>query len=508
MSRGQREGPGQPRRVWPVVLLTAVLSVVATAVALGALAVATRGPDPTGCDTVAWKAIPDAAALPSGWSMVSNQVFVDSLSTSLAGPTPSGSTERQAAFAGVSCFGSDAGLALRRAHEGALAAGGADVSFATVGDESFVVFSPAASTTTLYFRRGPLVADLTASTSVDRPTLEAVGRAVDGAMVRSLAVSADAAPLPLPSSTGPAASVGPADASPATSPGSPAPSASTAVESHDAPDLERLLPSLVGTTSLATQSVLGTTALGTGEASQALQASLKNLGKTPADLQIAGAYDPTGALDLRLFAYRVAGVDTTELARAVIESQLSNTAAQATSSQVTIGDHAITKISYAQGSPAYVYVLNGVVYVIQTGDTSLVSTVLGSPEVAPRVGSTSRAAGPGAGRGDRRQPPAPRSRATVRSAQPVPQSVVVLMAGSGPASTVPSQRRACPCVPSCAAAGLLGECHHGGRMRMTGARPSCVPKDKAAPPGRPSKARLVMPGSATAGPALRPSARH
>jgi len=241
------------------------------------------------------------------------------------------------------------------------------------------VFSPAASTTTLYFRRGSLVANLTAATSVDRPTLETVGRALDAAMVRSLALTADASPLALPSSSAPASSAAPPGASPSTAPASPAPSASPAAESHDVPDLEGLLPHLVGTTSLATQSVLGTTALGTNPASQALQASLQKLGKTPADLQIAGAYDPAGALDLRLFAYRVAGVGTTELARAVVESQLSNTAAQATSSQVTIGDHTITKIAYGQGlgSPAYVYVLNGVVYMIQSGDTSLIATVLG-----------------------------------------------------------------------------------------------------------------------------------
>jgi len=367
MSRGQREGSGRSRPLWPVVLVTAVLSVVATAVALGALVVSTRGPDPSGCETVAWTAFPDAAALPSGWSLVANQVFVHSLSTTIAGPTPSGSAQRQAVFTGVTCYGGDSGLA----------AGGADVTFATMGDESFVVFSPAASTTTLYFRRGSLVADLSAPTSVDRSTLETVGRAVDAAMVRSLGVSAGASLPATPSSSAPTSSTESPGVSPSTSPASPAPSATAVAQSHDVPDLEGLLPHLVGTTSLATQSVLGTTALGTGAASQALQASLKNLGKTPADLQVAGAYDPAGVLDLRLFAYRVAGVDATELARAVIESQLSNTSAQATSSQVTIGDHAITKISYAQGSAAYVYPLNGVVYTIQTGDTSLVASVLG-----------------------------------------------------------------------------------------------------------------------------------
>ncbi len=143
------------------------------------------------------------------------------------------------------------------------------------------------------------------------------------------------------------------------------------------PDLEQLLPHRVRTTTITTQSVLGSTALGSGTASQALVASLQKLGKTPADLQIAGGYDHTGTLDLSMFAYRVNGVDAAELGKAVIESQLTNTAAKATSSQVTVAGHAITKISYATGSPVYVYGLNGVVYAIQTADASLAATVLG-----------------------------------------------------------------------------------------------------------------------------------
>ncbi len=348
-----------------------MLSVLATAVAIGALVVGTRASDPASCATVAWKAIPDGAALPSGWSMVSNQVFVDSLSTTVAGPAPSAG-QRPAVFSSITCYGGDAELALRRAHEGALAAGGSDVSFSTVGDESFVVFSPAASTTTLYLRRGALVADVTAPTSVDRTTLEAIGRTLDTAMVRALAVGADASPIPQPSPAAPASAAPSAIPSPA-----PSASASAAAQSHVAPDLEALLPHVVGSTSLVTQSVLGDTALGTGAASQSLIASLQKLGKTPADLQIAGAYDPTGASDLHLFAYRVSGVDPTDLGRAVIESQLTNTAAGAASSQVAIGGHTLTRISYTQGSPVYFYLLNGVVYAIQTADTNLVATVLG-----------------------------------------------------------------------------------------------------------------------------------
>ena len=375
MSRRERGESQGSSRIWVAIVATALIGVTATALAVGGLAMALRS-DPAGCAPVAWGAVSDGAALPAGWSMVSNQVGVDTLSTTFAGPTPSASTQRPVVFASVSCYGNDAALALRRAHEGALAAGGADVAFATVGDESFVVFSQAATSTTLLMRRGDLVGELTAPTSVDRPTLEGIGRAVDTAMVRSIAVPPDASPIAQPSAA-PSSAPGPGEQNPSSSPALPSSSASPAAVSHEAPDLERLLPTIVGSTSLASQSVLGTTALGSGTASDQLKAALQKLGKSPADLQIAGAYDPAGTLDLRLFAYRVAGVDTSELARALIESQLANTAAQATSSQVTIAGHPITKISYAQGTPVYFYLLNDVVYAIQSGDPTLVGTVVG-----------------------------------------------------------------------------------------------------------------------------------
>jgi hypothetical protein len=376
MSRRQVVSPGRSRLLVPLVAAATVISILAAALAVSAFVIATHGADATGCATVAWKVIPDGAALPSGWSMVSNQIFVDSLASTIAGPTPS-SGQRPVIFATITCFGNDAPLAVRRMHEGAIAAGASDTAIAAIGDETYADSSAAAGSTTIFLRRGSLVGAVSAASSVDRTTLESVGRALDTAMVRALAVSADASPIAQPSA-GPASAATPAAPSQAPASAVPSASSSAAAESHAAPDLERLLPHTVGTTTLVTQSVLGSTALGSGAASQALVTSLKNLGKTPADLQIAGAYDPAGALDLHLFAYRVSGVDTTALGRAVIESQLTNTAANATSSQVTVGGHSLTKISFSSGTPVYVYGLSGVVYAIQSSDTNLVATVIGA----------------------------------------------------------------------------------------------------------------------------------
>jgi hypothetical protein len=381
-----RRGQAAPmRRARLPIFAALALGVIATVLAIGALVLALRPAAPAApaasaasaasddCATMAWKAVPDGSALPSGWVMVSNRIFVDTLTTTVAGPAPSGTTQRPAVYTGITCYGSNAALALRRAHEGALAAGGSDGAFATVGDESYFVENADAAGIALSCRRGVAVVDLSAASSTDHAALETIARAIDAAVTRAAGIPADASPLPQPSrAPRPSAAVAPQP--------TPAPSATATPlpPSHEAADLEKVLPTKVGTTAMAIQSVLGTTALaGGGTASQSLSKALQGFGKTPADLQIAGAYDPTGALDLRLFAYRVNGVDVTDLGRALIESQMSNTAANVTSSQVTIGGHPVTKLTYSQGAPVYYYPLNGIMYAIQSSDETLAGSVLG-----------------------------------------------------------------------------------------------------------------------------------
>ncbi len=368
MSPRQREQSNRPMSAGRAVALTAALGIVAVVIGLGALGIAlTRTAAPDDCQATAWNAVPEADLLPSGWSMVTNRVFVDNLTTTLVGPVPSGSTQRPAVYVSLSCYGNDASLALRRAREGALAAGATDVALADLGDESLAVTSTSSGTTTVYVRRGDLVAELTAPATLDQATLSAMGQTVDAAMVHALAAGPAGSPLPQPSR---------APATTAASPGpTPMPSPTP---SHLVPDLEALLPHTVGTTTLSTQSILGTTALDPASAaSQSLIASLQTLGKAPADLEIAGAYDPTGALDLRLFAYRVKGVAPSALGPAIIASQMTNTAAEPATSEVTVGGHPMTKITYASGTPVYIYDLNGVVYAIATSDESIAASVVG-----------------------------------------------------------------------------------------------------------------------------------
>jgi hypothetical protein len=356
-----------------------VLSIVATLVAGAALAVVflresdqAGQADATACRTVTWYAVPNAAALPSGWAIASTRFLVDVLTTTLAGPTPSGSTQGPTAFISLSCYGTDAQLAFARDHDSAVGAGSTDVSVPPVGDESAAVTSTSTVSTTIFIRRGTLVADITAPTTVDLAVLESIGGAVDGAMTQALSAS------PRPSSGG--ASQGPT-ASPAaqasTAPAaSPSPSPSPAPVSHSAPDLEALLPQAVNGTALTSQSVAGTAALGTDATSQSLIASLTKLGKTAANLDIAESHDATGTLPMRVFAFRVTGVTGTDLAAAVVTSWMANTSQTPTRSTVTIAGHKLTKVSYPQGPADYVYGTATIAFDIETTDDTLVPKLL------------------------------------------------------------------------------------------------------------------------------------
>ena len=196
------------------VILAVVLSIVAIVVAGAALGVVlVRGPDQaaqpdtTGRPDGHLVAVPNAAALPSGWTIASTRFLVDVLTTTLAGPTPSGSTQGPTAFISISCYGNDAQLAFARDHDSAVGAGSTDVSMPPVGDEiggrhEHAHWAAPRSSSGAEV----LVADITAPTTVDMATLESVAGAVDGAMTQALSAS------PRPSSGG--ASPGPA-ASPA-----------------------------------------------------------------------------------------------------------------------------------------------------------------------------------------------------------------------------------------------------------------------------------------------------
>jgi len=382
MSRreGKPARPGAPLH-WAVIV-TAILSVVAAVVAVVALAVVlARGPepsqvvqaDPDPCRTVTWSALPNAASLPSGWAIASARFLVGVATTTIVGPAPSGSTTQgPAAFVSVTCFGSDAGQALALDHAAALVSGATDTSFPALGDESLAVTSTRTSSTTVFIRRGILVADVEAATSVDPAAFETVARAVDEAM--NLALSGGPGPLP----TAPAA--GGATPSPAASLAAtpnPSPSPSATPVSHVVPDLEERLPDSVDGTTMAIDSVTGATALGDDATSQALIAWLEDRGKTSNDLEIGRARDPAGDKPIRLYAFRVQGVDSADLARAIVSAFRADATSSPAESEVTLGGRTLTKVTYGEGPAEYLLeAAGGVVFDIESTDESLVTKVL------------------------------------------------------------------------------------------------------------------------------------
>lgn len=72
--------------------------------------------------------------------------------------------------------------------------------------------------------------------------------------------------------------------------------------SHLAPDLEALLPSQVNGTALTAESETGAAILDAW--TQVMVGFLNKVGKTPADLELAQAYDPASGLDVSAMAFR------------------------------------------------------------------------------------------------------------------------------------------------------------------------------------------------------------
>jgi hypothetical protein len=89
-------------------------------------------------------------------------------------------------------------------------------------------------------------------------------------------------------------------------------------DTHDAPEMEALLPLELSGTALQFQSWTGDEILADDAFGTSLSTFLTSAGKTAVDLRIAQAVDPTQALDSRIGVYRVSGVEANALRAALI----------------------------------------------------------------------------------------------------------------------------------------------------------------------------------------------
>ena len=317
------------------------------------------------CRSIAWSSVPAADALPDGWTISASGFYTDGFGAALAGPVASGQTAAPAINIRVSCFGTDGHEAVTRSHANDLAQGGTDVTFADIGDETVATQDAAGSTTSVYIRRGSLVASVAATQAVDPTDLEDVATAIDDAMVGAETEARSASGSEAPAATDDLSS----DAIPTDEP--------DPTESHVAPELEALLPTSIDGSTLSIESTTGSTFLGNDESSLDLIASLATFGKTGADLRVAEAVDPNGDVDIDAIAFEVKGIKAADLRQAIIKSWLAAGASGVTTTTSTIGGRQVITIDYGDGgSMDYLFESGDAVVNLTTSDPSLVPKVL------------------------------------------------------------------------------------------------------------------------------------
>jgi hypothetical protein len=160
-------------------------------------------------------------------------------------------------------------------------------------------------------------------------------------------------------------------------PGANQPAASVGdTTSHDAPDLEALLPTSYAETPLTTTSWLGGTILSGDDWSNSITAFLAGRELTPDDLKIAQAYDPNGALDLAAVAFEAPNVDPAAFVQAIIDAWKVDYPGLATTT-VTIGDKTVIKGLFPEEPIAsYWYAGSGVAYEVDSSNESIAAGVL------------------------------------------------------------------------------------------------------------------------------------
>lgn len=369
--RGRRQppAPGGTSTGFIVVAIISLAAVVLASVALFLIMTRPSATTETSCRAVAWDAVPTSDSLPDGWSVASSGFYTDGYGAALAGPTPSGTQATQPGVnVRVSCYGADGHLAVTRSHASDLAQGGTDLPFAEIGDETVATQDSAGTTMSVYVRRGELVASLAAS-GVNPDDLQTVAQAVDDAMVQAESgIGSAANPTQEPGATdelGPGAS------------GEVPTEEPVASDSHLSPDLEALLPTKVGTTTLVTDSTTGTDALTGDPASEGLMTALTGLGKTGDDLEFAETYDPTSTVDAYAIALRLKGVAGSTLGQEVMKSWTAATGSGVTTTQQTVGGKKVTVIDYGdQGPKDYVYIQSEPVIVVTTSDPAIAAQML------------------------------------------------------------------------------------------------------------------------------------
>ncbi|MEA2611704.1 MAG: hypothetical protein QOI37_1550 [Chloroflexota bacterium] len=149
-----------------------------------------------------------------------------------------------------------------------------------------------------------------------------------------------------------------------------------AVDTHDAVDLEALLPLNLNATPLVTQSWTGDGILTDDAWSTSMKTFLTSAGKAPTDLRVAQAYDPNQALDISIGVYQVRGVQGTAVHDALVNAWKGDYP-DMTVSKVTLDGKSVTKGGFGQDTASsYLYIRGDYVFDIETTDEAIATAAL------------------------------------------------------------------------------------------------------------------------------------
>jgi len=372
-GRDVTPSPKTDRRGLIVVGTIGALALIVAALALFVSATKQVPAADSACRTIAWNAVPTSDSLPTGWTINGSGFYTDGYGASLSGPTPSGTpTTGPAMNVRVSCYGADGHVVVKHSHDSDLAVGGTDVPFADIGDEALATEDSTGTTTSVYIRRGPLVASIAAQ-NMTPDDLTAAATAVDDAMVAAEAKG--------PTISGPAPTLAPGSsidlgALPSDASASDIPEP-TPTEAHAFADLEAIMPKSIDGTPFSVQSTTGTDVLAGDPSSADLVAWITSKGKKTGDLEVAEAFDPTSAVDADITALKLNGIAPTELRQELLKTWLGASASGITTKTTTVGGKSVLVIDYGdQGALDYVFEQGGAVVILSTSDPALAGRVV------------------------------------------------------------------------------------------------------------------------------------
>ena len=345
-------------------LVLSVIALVAAGLALAWSALFSGGAAADDCQARAWDALPADDALPDGWSVDSTSFFSNNLSVTLAGPVASDETGEGAIYATVTCYGRDGNEALARSRAGDSGSPSGTSDLTGIGDAGYSVGDELSGLTAIHFRRGDLVAYVVSAGTVTSEELRTTAQAFDQAIQSARAGDI---PSPRPPATAPAQTLEPGPSVDVSAPpsGSPEPSGAQS-------ELEALLPTGIEGTAFITDSATGADILQDDPGSRAMTAALRALNKTPADLQVAQAYDENDELDLYFVAFSLPGADPEAFRTLILQSWLVSDAEGVTIEDVELGDKTLTRVDYGDDlADAYLYATGDAVILLHTSSPEL-----------------------------------------------------------------------------------------------------------------------------------------